>query len=297
MLKPELSIVIPTYNGGHKIVNLLKRLQTQDYKLFEVIVVIDGSTDNTAALLSQFQGQSPFALQVLETENKGRSHARNLGASKAVADLLVFFDDDMLPEPGCIRAHYDFINLREKTISIGTQITNIEGDNAPNDFYTYKKHLSLKGEQEIMAGPQPFEKKNLFLTSANFCIHKKDFETAGCFNETIRFQEDYELAKRCFDNGFKLYYNKAALAYHNEQISLSYLIRQENGYIRGRREVAQTPPVEGLTLFKQFLLTNLVRSIFNPDALDRRNYLVKLPKFVRFKLYSWIVYSYALTHK
>jgi peptidoglycan/xylan/chitin deacetylase (PgdA/CDA1 family)/GT2 family glycosyltransferase len=101
---PRLSVVVPTYQRRELISSLLDALGQQDTnESFEVVVVIDGSTDGTAdALRSR---SDPFPLRVVEQPNSGAARARNCGVGTAAGDVVLFLDDDMEPHPGLVRAH------------------------------------------------------------------------------------------------------------------------------------------------------------------------------------------------
>lgn len=116
-----ISVIIPTFNGFHKIMRILKKLEQQSKKPDEVIVVVDGSTDETVRLLQQKQF-SFKAFKIIERENGGRSKVRNKGAKEAGGDLLIFFDDDMLPEPDCVAIHFQHHEKFSGSILMGTQI-------------------------------------------------------------------------------------------------------------------------------------------------------------------------------
>jgi|EPASupsiteSAE347_1022098.scaffolds.fasta_scaffold12018_2 Glycosyltransferases, probably involved in cell wall biogenesis len=89
-----ISIIIPTYNELKVLLDCLKSLEKQDYSDFEVILVDDGSIDNTQELASNFKSKK-YRLIFLKQNHKGPGAARNLGASKAKGDILVFVDADM----------------------------------------------------------------------------------------------------------------------------------------------------------------------------------------------------------
>jgi len=89
-----ISIVIPTYNESKVLLECLKSLESQDMSNFEVIIVDDGSIDNTIKLASDFRPKN-YTLEVLKQEHKGPGAARNLGSKKAKGDILVFVDADM----------------------------------------------------------------------------------------------------------------------------------------------------------------------------------------------------------
>ena len=95
-----LSVIIPTYNESDVVFECLESLAKQSYKDFEVIVVDDGSTDNTWDLLSKLEKDNPLEkrnlrLEILKQQHEGPGAARNLGVSKAKGEILVFIDADM----------------------------------------------------------------------------------------------------------------------------------------------------------------------------------------------------------
>ena len=95
-IKPKVSIIIPTYNCSQYLPLAITSVLTQTYKDYEIIVVDDGSTDNTRAVLAEF-GQ---AITYISQENRGPGAARNAGINVSRGDYLVFLDADdlLLPE-------------------------------------------------------------------------------------------------------------------------------------------------------------------------------------------------------
>ena len=94
MAKPKVSIIIPTYNEEKVISRCLESLQKQTYKDFEIILVDDGSVDQTLHILQAFK-EKDKRIKVLSQPHGGPGPARNLGASIAEGEVLVFVDSDM----------------------------------------------------------------------------------------------------------------------------------------------------------------------------------------------------------
>ena len=92
---PQFSVIIPVYNGEGTIAECLEALASQDMprREFEVIVVDDGSTDGTAAIVKQFD------VKYIHQENTGPATARNVGVKNAQGKIVVFTDADCVPEP------------------------------------------------------------------------------------------------------------------------------------------------------------------------------------------------------
>jgi peptidoglycan/xylan/chitin deacetylase (PgdA/CDA1 family)/GT2 family glycosyltransferase len=101
----QISVVIPTYNGASRLGPCLQALaaQTQPSSDFEVILVVDGSTDGTNKVIAE--SSLPYRLRVLWQENKGQAVALNLGAEHAFGRYLLFLDDDILADPRLIAEH------------------------------------------------------------------------------------------------------------------------------------------------------------------------------------------------
>ncbi|MCS6796274.1 MAG: glycosyltransferase family 2 protein, partial [Raineya sp.] len=167
----KISVVIPTYNGANKILNVLSSLEKQTFREFEVIVVIDGSTDKTQEILAE--SQFNFPLKVVYQANKGRAGARNTGANKASAEWLIFVDDDMRLEPDALQKHWEFHQKTSSAILVGNQIEDWEV--LKSDLQKYKAFLSRKwGNSVVHHQPMPAEK--FFLTSSNCSMSKTLFQ-------------------------------------------------------------------------------------------------------------------------
>ena len=100
----RVSVVIPTYQRRDVVVSSVRALQAQeDAPPFEVVVVVDGSSDGTAEALRALA--TPFPLAVVEQPNAGRPAACNRGAAAASGELLLFLDDDMEAHPRLLAEH------------------------------------------------------------------------------------------------------------------------------------------------------------------------------------------------
>src|SRR5574341_2197283 len=90
---PRISVVVCTYNGARTIRDCLEGLRKLEYPNFEVIVVNDGSRDETAAIASEYD------FRLITTEQRGLSHARNTGLAAATGEIVAYLDDDAYPDP------------------------------------------------------------------------------------------------------------------------------------------------------------------------------------------------------
>jgi glycosyltransferase involved in cell wall biosynthesis len=86
----KISIIIPTYNEEENISKCIYSLENQSYKNFEILVIDDGSKDNTKKIIKKYK-----RVKLIEGEHKGPGFSRNIGAKNAEGEILVFVDADM----------------------------------------------------------------------------------------------------------------------------------------------------------------------------------------------------------
>ena len=206
-----VSIVVPTYNGANKVKRLLEVLSDKLNQIHELIFVVDGSTDNTLEILDSFKYKIK-GLKVICQENKGRSSVRNTGARLAEGNLLIFLDDDMLPDNNCILTHISHHKRYKGTLLTGAQIEFL--GTHPSDVQKYRISIRQKwtepliNEKEIL-----LTERNFFITAANFSINKDLFWELGGFDERLTDGEDFDFAFRAFKRGCKIFYNHRAFAF------------------------------------------------------------------------------------
>ena len=89
-----VSVIIPVFNTEKFIIPCLNSLEDQTYKDFEVILVDDGSTDNSVRLINEYLSQTKIRMKLIRQDNQGVSTARNIGIAHSIGDLVCFLDSD-----------------------------------------------------------------------------------------------------------------------------------------------------------------------------------------------------------
>jgi len=289
----KISVIIPTYNGAQKVGKALHALAQQTIQDFEVIVVIDGSTDNTAQIL----GRQDFGLKnlkIIEQANGGRSVSRNNGAKEATGELLVFLDDDTRPLNQCLEMHITHHEKYPNTFLVG----NVPEDTAQmtTDFQKYKAHLSRKWVSDIPQGV-PFTQQTLFLTAANFSTPQTLFWQASGFDEQLTDAEDFDLGVRAFQKGIPVYFDKQNIAWHDDFITCSSYLRRLKQYAKAHEKLIALKPALYST-FNQYqpqalgILKKLAYAFFAHNfwvtSIDDTHWLRIFPRKIRYKLYDII---------
>ncbi len=293
----KVSVIIPTYNGADKIKKILQSLERQTFQNFEIIVGVDGSTDNTKEILENQKYFSSERLIVFEQENKGRAVIRDNAAKKAQSNLLVFFDDDMIPEEDSIEKHYKHHLINKNSILGGNQLDKYEGK-IP-DFLKFKEYLSKKWMSIYGNKVSLLRKDNLFVTAANFSISKTLFFNLGGFDERLTDAEDWDLSVRALEQGIDIYFDPANIAYHNDYVTCKkYIIRQRQ-YQLAHQKVEELKPTLYKSKYKRNKEINLnfIKRIvyfifankFHVYLIDNFNIYKILPKYIRYKIYDIVV--------
>ncbi|HVE80880.1 MAG TPA: glycosyltransferase [Candidatus Dormibacteraeota bacterium] len=181
MKKPLVSIVIPSYNHSRFLTDAVNSALAQTYRPLEVIVVDDGSTDNTADIAKKFGSKISYIRQT----NQGPSAARNKGVAAAKGEYLLFLDADDLLEPGYIEQCLEALAAN------------------PQAAYVYTQ-MKLFGRQNHTTHYPPFDLKKL--TKGNF-IHigvliPTELVRKFPFDPKFRQWEDWDLYLTLAENGY-----------------------------------------------------------------------------------------------
>lgn len=292
MLATDISVIVPSYNGRNKLPKLLSAIETQTIGGFELLIVIDGSTDDTAKYLSNYDSNK-FEFKFIIQENKGRAAVRNHGAKEAKGQLLIFFDDDMSPTPDAVERHLQFHKVYLNAICGGNQLENPK--EARTDFDKYRCYIRIKWNNSFKETTN-LNRDSLHLTAANFSIPKSLFQNLGGFDETLTDAEDICLAYKALDQNIEVYFDPHTVAWHNDFCDCKK-------YILRRREYQST--YEGLS--KKIKESWVTKRIINMSATKHailyifsfpfyvkmidKNMLVFLPEKLRYRIYDVVITS------
>lgn len=290
-----VSVIIPTYNGAHKVIHMLHSLEKQIIKPAEVIVVVDGSTDGTATLLKSEHFELP-GFKIIEQPNGGRAKVRNRGAAEAKGALLIFFDDDMYLLPGCIEEHIKHHQNHPGTILTGGLSEEVTASST--DIQKYKSFISNKWNEPLMKyADMPMNEKDAFLTAANLSMSKELFFDLQGFDEKLTDAEDYDLSVRAKNKGIKFYFNIRAFAWHNDFITCRSYIKRLRQYAQAQKKLQQLKPElydsshkyattlpkgTKAALFKLFCKYSWIKGV-------DKGYFRFLPRRFKYKLYDIII--------
>ena len=177
----RVSVIIPTFNRSRRVVRAITSVLYQTYRDFEIIVVDDGSTDDTDETITPLR---PYIKFITHRKNSGVSIARNTGIRASRSPLIAFLDSDDYWLPEKLAVQVDFFNRYPETLACQTEELWIRNGRRINPR---KKHLKPSGD--IFA---PSLKLCLVSPSA-VMVRRSLLDEVGLFDPALPVCEDYDL--------------------------------------------------------------------------------------------------------
>jgi GT2 family glycosyltransferase len=231
-VSPDVSVVIPTFNRRHQLERTLVGLAAQiDLRCeFEVIVVSDGSTDDTDDWLRS--GATPLPVSACYQPNSGPAAARNHGVSAAQGPLVLFLDDDVVPAPDLISTHVRHHRaLDDDLVVVGPMRTPEDLPLSP--WVKWEQRMLHKQYDAMVRGDWEATPRQFY--TANASLARRHLESAGGFDPAFRRAEDVELAYRLADAGLTFTFVPEAVVLHYAERSFHSWRANASAY--GRNDV------------------------------------------------------------
>lgn len=209
---PIVSIIMPTFNRGHLIVESLQSISAQSFKDWECIIIDDESTDDTEAVVeAHAKKDKRFKYQNREPEyKKGPSGCRNQGIETASGEYVIFFDSDDIVHPETLKICVELINTTGSQFCRYNKkpfIGEFQSEYCINDTIPATRRVNTESLPDIITQKLPF---------ACCCVMwQKDVFKNNLFNENLSYAEEWELYSRIISNGIAgisinkiLYFNR-----------------------------------------------------------------------------------------
>ncbi len=210
-MTPRFSIIVPLYNKAPYVRKVLESIVNQTFQDYEVIIVNDGSTDNSLDVVKELFERFKildFRFKILNQENAGVAAARNNGVAKSKGEYLCFLDADDWWEKEYLE---EMDRLIKEYPDAGLYATN----------YVYykpgKTHVALDLERGYMNYPEAYLRGEMPVWTGAACMQRKVFDEMGGFPEGIKLGEDFLLwAKTALQ--YKVSFCEKPLAYYNNDV-------------------------------------------------------------------------------
>ena len=185
----KFSVIVPVYNVERYLAKCLDSILTQSYDDYEIIVVNDGSPDNSQAIIDEYAAKYPEKIKAFKKENGGLSDARNFGIQKAQGDYLLFIDSDDYVAENLLK-ELDAVISKEgpDMVRFSGQVIYEDGREGERIFCpAFSVYSGEKALDRLIDNKQYFEPAWLY-------AYRRDFWQKNCFAfSTGRYHEDFGL--------------------------------------------------------------------------------------------------------
>ena len=184
--RPLVSVVIPCYNQAHFLGEAIESVLAQSHPNFEIIVVDDGSTDDTSEVASRYQ-----KVRIVRQDNRGLSAARNAGLAESRGEYVVFLDADDRLLPGALEVGVKELEAHPECALVFGRWNNIAADGSP-----------------LPTVRPPHDEQDHYLALLHTCYirmhavvyRRAVFESVGGFDTSLSASEDYDMYLRIARN-------------------------------------------------------------------------------------------------
>lgn len=234
MLSNKVSVIIPAWNASGTIFEAILSAQNQTIPPFEIIVVDDQSTDNTAQVVKTLDSR----VKLLQGAGEGSGPARNLGVAHARGDLIAFLDADDVWHPSKLEKQ---LPLVEKEVIVGSYANYFVVDKAKVIGTSIRTEDDSKANEFVLQG------KGMPLLLSSFVMFRDDFLRFGGFDPRYVRSQDYEFLVRVCVSGVRLRIVREPMLHyrlHTQSDTLLYYIDQYMTAEHVREKFLRGEPLE-----------------------------------------------------
>ena len=199
---PLVSVIIPAYNAAEYIVETIKSVLAQDYKYFELLIVNDGSTDNTEEIIKSFDDKR---IRYILQHNQGASAATNIGIKQSRGEFIIRLDSDDMMTPDYISKHIKHFTEQPEADLVYCDDYLIDENSNPIRIIERKEY----SDRNILI--RDFFRNGFPIIPFRTCIKRTVFDKIGFFDEKLLVAEDYDMMRRFVMHGLKASHLKGAM--------------------------------------------------------------------------------------
>lgn len=267
---PLVSVVMPCYNASRFIREAIESVCAQSYKNWELIIVDDGSSDNSVQILAEYTAKDN-RIKLIQQPNRGACVARNNGIDHARGEYVKFLDADDILCPNCLEEQVQQIEqLQPNQIPFG-DYGHIDADGKVIGRYVYgQEHLNLLNRDQVYA---MFCYWQILITAP---LHRMELlQLIGGFDTSLPRHQETDMHFRLALVDVEFVYSPTFTFYYREYTSASRITSNyRSGKIKEdelRREI-YIPKQEALLLKKYGTMPSIYRSSFTKSNFERARY-------------------------
>ena len=225
---PKISVIVCTYNGARTLHECLSALAALDYPDYEVIVINDGSTDDTAAIARD------YSVRLINQSNKGLSAARNTGLAASDGEIVAYIDDDAFP-------HRYWLGYLAAAFGCSSHV-GLGGPNLPpaGDGFVAECVAAAPGNPlHVLLSDELAE----HIPGCNMAYRKAALVAIGGFDPRFRAAgDDVDICWRLQDRGWTIGFCPTAVVWHHRRNSVRAYWKQQYGYGKAEAQLEKKWP-------------------------------------------------------
>lgn len=263
MTRPRISVVIPAYNSGNFIENVLNSIEKQKFRDFELIVVDDCSTDNTWTLLQDFSEGSSVNVRLIKNEiNRGPAASRNFGIKSADGEIIALTDSDCILRDnwlGMIDGEFKDPSIDIVMGKVTIPKSTFLGDSIAALGFPAGGSLGFENMWQVSKDGFTIQ-----IVTCNCALRGDIFKKAGFFDETFpsQFGEDTEFSQRLLRNGIKIKYSPNVVIIHQPRTSVISFFKWALNRGRGRYYLKKKVNMKNFTRLRLWSTMNMIKKYY-----------------------------------
>ncbi len=269
---PLISICIPTYNRAEFLRRAIESVFNQTNDNFEIVVIDDGSTDNTANLIESFNSPK---IRYIFVDHKGAPAARNKAVRAAQGEYILWLDSDDEMATSMLEEYNQAISSNPGFNIFYCNNTRVFDENGDKQQITYKDISGKLSPDQLLLGPQ--------IANCGALIKKSLFEKAGFYNEDFKRAHDFEFWVKSLPYAYYKQVNKNLYFQHfHNQGNLSPIYHEKTDLSYEKRIINSL--VDNYSIEEMF--SNVDWQILNENQKDEGKYLA-------YKVYAEAFYKWS----
>lgn len=202
-VKMNVSVIITAHNYGKYLPEAIESVLTQTYDDYEIIIVNDGSTDNTEDILKHYEQKADSKITTIKLPGVGLAKAANIGIQNSCGEFVIRLDADDYFDENILLIES---NILKRNPNIGMVYP---------DYYTITKYGEIIDNKRLMKVNKEIKLLDRSPLAAGAMYRRSCFESLGGYNEDLRYQEDYDFWIRFIDK-FNVYNVNLPLMYYRK---------------------------------------------------------------------------------
>jgi len=280
---PFLSVLVPAHNEALVIEETARALCKQDYPqdAFEIIIIDDGSTDETSSIVQKVSEDYPNLRLInvaIGKGGKGKSRTLNYGLPYTNGELIAIFDADNTPEPDFLRLAVNILLSDPTLVAVNGKVRT---RNHQATWLTRFINLEFMYFQWLFQGGRWYWFKLSNLMGTGYIIYKETLEMLGGFDENS-LVDDTEMSLRIFGGNYRIRWVPTAVTWEQEPEELHVWIKQRTRWVQGNFSA----------IFKYFIPG--LKNIY-PLGLEMLTMLLNYVIFLPALFLSYIAFSFSIT--